>query len=778
MSLLVGRRLVEAAGIACIYGGVEKIFKRSAKGDEDTKHLVELKMKLANEGSELITLLHQNLRIKLKTILKEKTSKDIDIADTVQELTGIKIPNDFFETISSDVQTGDKKLLNSINNEKLKDIVILSEPRKSDVKSALVALIIEFDSIEDEILMTYYDKQRKLNDTITYLQSKAIAETQKYNTLITCISQIGGCSAFSIFLNKVWSKPSDIFSSSSPLAATRMPWPTKIFGMLVLYGAITYLPLEGVEVDIETDPLCTINYTTDLLNQYRREVQSYKYRNRLPQENYAYKRENIVYTKFISGGSLEDGLTVSSIIQSTVCVPITQAYIFRNILFKSLATYCTSGIAHVMTAVALSASVFGSSVQRNELYRIDRKSAKDSPSITQPLSTERDKRGSIPLRYFILQYTQYIANSALLIDIFWRSSLLFKDMIDQGEGLLKSADNFAEVIYSYQSIVSNYIGESLTNVFNVKASDDSNFQYARQECQTMINRIFEGKTNNVISTEEYIDIFVGTEFAVDNLKMSIDEMTPPPFNPKANGEYQLELFGDKHSLLALRLNTFTTEFEANKIYNGKVSKEHVFNNALIQIMTACITQPPHIQNHHPAFQGNCKNNIQSFMQKYWFWHVKENVTDEKLMDLIQELYAHQLEKANRIAKEYVNSQGVLYMLAMEGRDEVPKDVMNAYYQGLISRLNIYLPLEEIYFLSLFGLSRHRYNELIQRYTLHNSNATVLIESWEAFFRSEGFYSMLIRQSNPIAEFRKYDKYSKIDKSYVQSLVIDCRSKSK
>jgi hypothetical protein len=440
-----------------------------------------------------------------------------------------------------------------------------------------------------------------------------------------------------------------------------------------------------------------------------------------------------------------------------------------------------------MSAVSLTAAAYALSMKKYEIYNIDSNTIQKDIQFSTNGSVINDRdsmvsstytTSEISLKPIVLQTIQSFTNSfpfAVNVDVFYGILKKFYLYDETNVTPILTKEHLNSPIAVSSDIISAILSIFFRGVWS--AIDNLSIDEDRQkvlskfmdECIPSffdINNISGNKNKSFesLTIEDFIDFFIAAEFAVNNMEVSLSHLRPPTPNTATKSNHS-DYVGDSshYYLFESTLNAHKIELKLQNFGKDKLTKDFMYSYVKYFISECFAEDDDSIEV--------LTKDLQLFKERLLYW---SNPTEEMVLDLIQELNSHQMQKALSIAENYVLNVGSLYMVSMQGKTTIDPSYLDTYYKNLIITLKNELEFEQRYFLASYGLSERRYYDIVEQLVNKNgTEVTTLLDSWNNYFSSKPFRESILKDADPILHYRSQnesEEYRMSNPSVLNSLL--------
>eukprot|EP00602_Paraphysomonas_sp_CaronLab_P013745 CAMPEP_0185038740 /NCGR_PEP_ID=MMETSP1103-20130426/34763_1 /TAXON_ID=36769 /ORGANISM="Paraphysomonas bandaiensis, Strain Caron Lab Isolate" /LENGTH=751 /DNA_ID=CAMNT_0027577297 /DNA_START=81 /DNA_END=2333 /DNA_ORIENTATION=+ len=742
-------RLTEAGGVACIFSFLQKnnISKLCSFENDRLNELEAFKRNLAFEGNEILEHLSHNLYLELRSIrnkhIGESSLHNADaIYSWVATTAGGSIPY-----LCDNPPKQDERINSKIRylSPTQRSVVRLSNhtliPQAPVV--AITNAIREFEAIENEIVSTFTAKQIQTSRLISSIKSRLYAEStiSKVEVLFTPLMQIAGCS---FFLHCMRQSVAHMISSDSmqhaPLPAR---WKAALYMIPLSYAALVLSPLDNAVSD-------DINSTPSQGNSPSRVSPPPLYSplpfRRLPPDPFS----GVVLPIHRPLTTPEDPLTIPAVFTHCILRPFTEGGIFRHLLLQSLlsAPALLSPLkAHTLTCIAATLSQLASDISSNSfsyyalLPRRDEDGGYENYDRNAP-PIASSTFISLPYRPLLLQavcfltgrfYLSVLMDASLSLAHMMRDTALRTETIEIGN--LQLYRPSCEVAALVDHLITS-LGITVSRLIDVvggRSADDLAYDQLVESLIMTQHRTAHGgvdpKEGIYLSTDEMQQLLDAVALHSSKIHQPHKDVMPPKCaegtgNTNSESLYRLDLFFDDDITTALKVNEDIDRIALDRYRGGRID---------LKTAKWCLQAILHDPHGHILQNSSLQRELR---HRVFYWD--KHASEEDILDLLQEYNAHMLEKIYRSTDDFVFTSGLLRMMELQGKGDVSHEDLEDYYDKLEEHVKMSRDREEVFFLSLFGLTHHKLDTILYKWELQSSEIKDLMSSWDDFFRSSDF----------------------------------------
>jgi hypothetical protein len=766
------RRLLDAGGVAILYGFLHKTFKSPSEinplmtqwsSDDQKKKILQLKTfqkNLVYEGNELIENMNHTLFQELQRIRDsssyDSTQQESELEKWAAKYTKLEIPLLRREQ-SHDPRINDK--LRTLSSQELQMILTPNQPHRSQSTNQLVQKAVEqFYRLEDEAIHRFTNQQLRTSDAIKSFRSRVIAESKygDYVAVLNALAQLAACQSFLLLTNQLLPGSGNLIHVPTP---PRSKFATFLF--LIPITAILYSgPLLGSLLPAPSLPgsIPMIHHTPKIAPNLITSPPQIKH---IPHSGYESVHSLPLHPPCTDR---DDIFKPWSVFINLIVPPVIEGYIFRKLLLNTLLSSTSPLKAHFLVGVAATACAAGVDSENTSIYQIKHTlSAAYYDTANPPIQTQQTI--SVPTLPSIIQLTHFVTRRFYL-SIMLHITVLFSNRLDY---FLQSPDTLFSPIHSvlYDPIcrLSGFFDRlsfgplvSLLKILNrifhpTKPDQKPSLEDVHKDIAKKYLKFLQIPGEEEVKSLRPEDVF-SLRFSIAQILVDVllkrKPLMPPklkelqqnrvvlptfPFSHRQESGYVYEIFQDDR-LGAFAKFSFDTKICAIEgLSHDKGEFKYIEANALLL---------PHVIAFDPSL-------LRQFKQRLFFWD--ETATEDELLDLIQETNAHVLEKALRSVDKYRHSRGAWLCLELQGQEEVTEDDLKEYYSDLEKYVLVLIEREEYLYTYLYGLSPHRLKGLIQSRGRDYPAVLELAKSWDHYFESEEFTKKIRMNGNPLMVYR-------------------------
>ena len=731
MSPFLLRRLCEGVGVSCIYGISEKYRERKMSVNDDVriKELNELKLNLAFEGNEILQNLSHALFLELE-LLKQRGELEKDF----------QIPVGHASKPYVDPRIKDKLRLISQSDLKFLD---LSNQRIRGGSGVMGY----FRMLEAAVYHKYTQKQLQISRAIRFYKSKLYSEHNQllgiFNTSVVVGAQVIAIPAFLRYV-------SHRFRAEHTRVPPPMPSRLKaLLCMLPLCAAAMYL-----------SPLDLLANTASAEEEIDLELRT---ADRLPRDPFAGLHIPEIHCPVSSPDNPWGGALIYCILR-----PMVEGFIFRRYLLDAFLTTAGPWQAHFLVATAATAVNVVLDLKHEHYYQLKsfRESTDDYNFMPPPDASVHTL--SLPYRSFLLQWVSLLTGR-LYLSIGMDTSLRLLHVLRESslrEDLIVSADSMRpyygmaqELLAAVGAVSFMCVALPLRFFHSNKMTPEAAFadkiiahQQKLSNCSDVANLSFMDSDFLVTSLA----------FHVGKLQhCSMDDLLPPkceegiqdtddtsPSAASRNSTVGRTDHSDEIASLlsedgyaAMHLFIYETDRLLSEKYLGGKSSGVVLRTELASLL----------RMHHQGNEMSGKSSDE-LVRRVFFWD--ECASEENVLDLLQEKHAHVRRKLRRCAEEYAYTVGSLQLLLLQGKEEVTESDLREYFDKLEYYIQVVKKREEVLFCELFGLTKGKYDYIMDKWKANSEEVIELDQAWVKYFDSPVFKQEILSLADPHAVLKR------------------------
>ena len=457
--------------------------------------------------------------------------------------------------------------------------------------------------------------------------------------------------------------------------------------------------------------------------------------------------------------------------------PIIEGYIFRKLLFDAFLVTTSPLHSHALVMIATSAVTVALHSQREHYYKLKNSHDNDDPYdfINPPDANVHTL--SLPYQPFLLQLV-YLCTGRLYWSIGMDCVMRLVREVSLGtmrDDLVVSPDTFrpyynlaVEITAAVDAITSYFVSvplkftnrdttpttamvdkilekqQKLSQCASVSTLPGADHEFLVGAVTFHVNKLPHYSMEELLppSCEHANDTLItgmarsnSSAEAIIRDTLPISTVPSTPRTPNWVG-----LFRSEDDYAAVRLFASQTDkVLSERYYNGSGS---------VEILRAVLSSIINLQE--PGY--NFAISSDELIRRVFYWD--ESASGEDILDLIQVKHEHMRKRLCRCAEEFPYTVGGLELVLLQGKVEVNESDLMEYYAKLDSYLNVIQQREEVFFCELFGLTKWKYDTIVDQWKAKSQEVIELDQAWVKYFESNEFKQELVAIANPHAVLKR------------------------
>jgi membrane protease YdiL (CAAX protease family) len=769
------KRLIDAGGVAIIYGTIFKFsnpshsypqnFYLNSQQQQTIRDLQSFKMNLVFEANEIIQNLSHVLSQELHSLHEKYTFDGITrpsstnvIEQWARKYTGDHIPN-----LSTELHS-DERIRSKMRVIAPKDLRKLYQPNfptdsfpSVSIRQSVNFSLEQFYRLEMEVITQFSEEQRQVNDIIKSFQTRIFSEHEfgTFLAIFFALSQLLGCRAY-LFLTK---KFFETGARTTPLIQPSRPFSTPVTMLLLMSGIFIY--------SLDDDSTSTRHLPS--------QTPSGKH---LPQRIYHLSPSPPLHKPCTDR---TDPWKPWSVFVNMLLPPIVEGYVFRKMLLNTLLSSTSPLKAHFLVAVAATACYTGMSSEVSSIYEIKHSLSRIYDVHHPPEEVKRTH--SISTLPLMIQFVQYMSGSVFVSITAHASILCLRQLFlhKRTDDVLFSPTHsayYSHIVHLHSCFLFSllriweWIGQSnkfldpedsfLPDILIKTLEISNDTETNKGPSSAPPPDLVPSETKHVtISMEDLLDLEVTLACQkVNHQRKRKPTMPPkfqefqnmqlptPPFSHRDESRYIYNYFlpNSQVGYHSFVIDSCRHHVERMAVADGKID----FDIAM-KYLVICLPDDLSLQSNVDPSQGR-----QQFKRHVFYWD--ECATEEELLDLVQEINAHVLEKIFRSVDLFRVTRGAWMCMELQGQEILTKEeeqaLLEEYLPDMESYISVLRQREWFSYTKVYGLTPHRLKSLIARRGREYPKLVELSENWEKYFQSDELREKIHEKGNPFRVYRQ------------------------